>query len=137
MKADETFFHQSMAIAEESCSDCILCAGYLLARLWSLGPDSWKLIDRDFFVAALPGFGDDEIYALLEASCRNGIFDFNLYFRNLERLPNPKAHTAVATAVIYHDMNKTGETALAAAWMDAILEKVELPEEPTEFSLRH
>jgi len=137
MEADDTFFNEAMAVAENSRADCILCAGLLLARLWWLGPYSWKLIDRDRFAAAIPGFGDCEIYDLLDASCRNDIFDFNLYFRNLERLPNSNVHAAVATAVIYHDLNETGEAALAAAWMDIILENVEVPKGDAYPSIRH
>jgi hypothetical protein len=127
METPEAFFLVSMATANDPRSNCVLSAGFLLVRLWKTGQDSWKLINRDLFLAAVPGFGNDEIYDLLEASCPNGIFNVDLYFANLQGMRNTRARAAVATAVIFYDMNESGEAELAASWMDMIIKQVKIP----------
>lgn len=102
-----------LAASADPRADHLMAIGFAMAMLEDGGEESWKLIDRDAFLSAIPEFGEEEYDETVNQSLdERDVFVYDKFFNRLNRLPSPGS-AAIAVSVLYRDLMDDGESALA------------------------
>ena len=112
-------YQQIVEFAQDPRCDHLMAAGFMMALMEELGDEGWTLIDRELFLSADSGHGEEEHWKVLDSSTVGDQFIYERFFAALQKLPTPVA-AAATVAVLVADLVADGQTEIVLELSDRI-----------------